>query len=334
MGRVTRLLTPALLCLALVAAGCGGDDDGESANTTRSEAPAPARAADFPSAEGKTLDSLRGKLPKGGEMSPSTVYSLKVGDNRLGFALFTTDRKFIPDAQVAVYTFKSDGSDAQGPYPARFEAFDIKPEYQSRTTQADLENAKGVYVADVPVERRGKRIITALAKIDGKMTQTSGFELPIGTAEVPDTPEVGEQPPEVHTQTISDAAGNAESLTTRVPPAEELLKDDFAEVVGSKPVVITLSTPLLCQSRVCGPVVDVVEQVRAETQGDVSFIQQEIYNDNQVDKGFREEFAAWKLPSEPWTFVIGENGRISTVLEGAFSTGELQRAVDKVTQSS
>ena len=330
---MSRLITPALLSLALLVAGCGGGDGDSGDNTSQNtaEAPAAANAADFPSAEGKTLDTLRGSLPKGGEMSPSTVYSLKVGDNRLGFALFTTDRKFIPDAQVAVYTTASNGSDVKGPYPARFESFAIKPQYQSRTTAADLENAKGVYVADVPIDRKGKRVITALAKIDGKMTQTSGFELPIGTAQNPKTPQVGDAPPDVHTKTVTDVAGDAESLTTRVPPAEELLKDDFADVVGKKPTVITLSTPLLCQSRVCGPVVDVVEQVRAETKGDVSFIQQEIYKDNQVDKGFRPEFAAWKLPSEPWTFVVGKDGKIKTVLEGAFSTGELQKAVNQVT---
>jgi hypothetical protein len=37
------------------------------------------------------------------------------------------------------------------------------------------------------------------------------------------------------------------------------------------------------------------------------------------------------LASEPWTFVINRKGRISARFEGAFSVGELQRAVDKVT---
>ena len=39
---------------------------------------------------------------------------------------------------------------------------------------------------------------------------------------------------------------------------------------------------------------------------------------------------AWRLPTEPWTFVVGEDGRIAERFEGAVSVRELQAAVDKV----
>jgi peroxiredoxin len=70
--------------------------------------------------------------------------------------------------------------------------------------------------------------------------------------------------------------------------------------------------------------------VRAHTDGDVAFIQQEIFEDNQVDKGVRSQVAKWKLPTEPWTFVIDREGIVQARFEGAFSAGELQRAVAKV----
>jgi hypothetical protein len=44
----------------------------------------------------------------------------------------------------------------------------------------------------------------------------------------------------------------------------------------------------------------------------------------------RPQVAAWKLASEPWTFVIDRSGKVSARFEGAFSIGELQRAVAKV----
>ena len=62
-------------------------------------------------------------------------------------------------------------------------------------------------------------------------------------------------------------------------------------MLGKKPVVITFATPLLCASRVCGPVVDIVEQVKATAPKDVAFIHQEIYKDNQVNKGVRSQVA-------------------------------------------
>jgi hypothetical protein len=209
----------------------------------------------------------------------------------------------------------------------------VDPRYQSRTTASDPDSAKGVYVADVPL-KSGKQVITGVAKVDGQLVQTSGFELPVakkGQADRP--PDVGDKAPLIHTDTVEDVAGDAEKLSTRVPPAEELLKDDFADVVGKKPVVLTFSTPLLCQSRVCGPVVDIVEEVRAETDADVSFIHQEIYNDNRVEAGFRPQLRPWRLATEPWTFVIDANGKIAARLEGAFGVEELRREVDKVSAS-
>src|SRR5262249_61406169 len=106
------------------------------------------------------------------------------------------------------------------------------------------------------------------------------------------------------------AAGAAPALDPRRPEAKDLLQDDPADVLGKKPVVITFATPQLCQSRVCGPVVDIVEQVKAAAPKDVAFIHQEIYKDNQINKGVRPQVAAGRLASEPWTFVIDTNGKI------------------------
>ena len=96
--------------------------------------------------------------------------------------------------------------------------------------------------------------------------------------------------------------------------------------------MLLFATPQLCQSRVCGPVVDVVAQVQAKIGGDVDFIHMEIYNDNQLDKGFRPQVGG--LP--PADRAVGvrrstATGAIAERFEGAFSVGELERAVAKVT---
>ena len=78
---------------------------------------------------------------------------------------------------------------------------------------------------------------------------------------------------------------------------------DFADVLGKKPVVLLFATPALCQSRVCGPVVDVAEQVKRDRPDDAAFIHMEIYNDNDPNKGLRPQLAAFNLPTEPWLFV-------------------------------
>jgi hypothetical protein len=80
---------------------------------------------------------------------------------------------------------------------------------------------------------------------------------------------------------------------------------------------------------VCGPVVDVVAEVKAATDGDVTFIHQEIYKDNDINKGFRPQVGQWGLPTEPWIFLIGRDGKVVERFEGAVSVAELQRAVEE-----
>jgi hypothetical protein len=105
---------------------------------------------------------------------------------------------------------------------------------------------------------------------------------------------------------------------------------DFADVLGKKPVVLLFATPQLCQSRVCGPVVDVAEQVKAKPESsDVAFIRMEVFRDNRIDKGIRPQLAAFHLQSEPWLFVFDRSGRVSTRIEGAFSERELDDAIAK-----
>ena len=61
-----------------------------------------------------------------------------------------------------------------------------------------------------------------------------------------------------------------------------------------------------------------------------AFIAQEIYVDNDINKGFRPQVGEWRLPTEPWTFVIGKDGRVVERFEGAVSVRELSAAVEKL----
>ena len=91
------------------------------------------------------------------------------------------------------------------------------------------------------------------------------------------------------------------------------------------------ATPQFCQSRVCGPVVDVAEQVKQLYGDKAAFIHMEIYNDNDPDKGVRPQVRAFHLPSEPWLFAIDREGTVSAVIEGAFGVDELTKAVKGAT---
>jgi hypothetical protein len=101
----------------------------------------------------------------------------------------------------------------------------------------------------------------------------------------------------------------------------------FADVLGKKPVALLFATPQLCQSRVCGPVVDEAVQMKAKYGDRFEFIHQEVYQGNNVAKGLREPLRRFNLSTEPWLFVVGKDGRITARLEGSFGLSAFEKAL-------
>ena len=56
------------------------------------------------------------------------------------------------------------------------------------------------------------------------------------------------------------------------------------------------------------------------------YIHVEIYKDNNPAQGVNRWVGEWHLPSEPWVFVVGRDGRIKERFEGSVSVAELERA--------
>jgi hypothetical protein len=323
---MARLLL-SLLAAAAVLASCGSDDNGGAAPAPPQ--PPAAAPADFPSPKGKTLNELLANLPHGAILNVSSARGQEPGRNRLGFAIVDRANKQIDVSAVAVYTAKPDGTQVRGPFTARRESLDVDTRYRSAQTDSDLANGDTFYVADAVYGSGGPHIAVGLVRLDGRLVVAEPIgELPIGSRNGP--PKVGQPAIKVHTQTGADVGGDLTKLSTRVPPPRDMLDTDFAEVLGKKPVVLLFATPALCQSRTCGPVVDIAEQVRAQNGKGVTFIQQEIYQDNDPGKPYRPQVLAWRLPTEPWAFVIDRRGKVAARFEGVFSVGELARAVARV----
>ena len=135
--------------------------------------------------------------------------------------------------------------------------------------------------------------MVALLRLDGRLVSTS--PAPLGQTRAPTRCRSARWRRASTPRRSPTSAGNAKAIDTRVPPATDMLQDDLYDVLGKKPVVLVFATPQLCQSRVCGPVVDVVEQVKSETKGDVAFIHNEVYVDNNPNKGMRPQLAAYGL---------------------------------------
>jgi hypothetical protein len=318
--RTTTLAALLLVLLAFAVLGCGdsGDDDGEAA-------PPPATAEDFPHPDGKTIAELREGLGAGPVLSPS-VSLLEPGANRFGFGLFDRARKQIVDAPAAIYVAPLEGGAVRGPFPARYESLEVKPQFQSEGVKADPDSATSVYVSRVRFQKAGDYEVLGLVQLDDNLVAAE--RVAVRVVKDGPVPEPGEPAIEVHTPTKADVGGDMAQIDTRAPP-DTMHEEDLADVLGEKPVVLLFATPALCQSRVCGPVVDIAEQVKASYDGDAEFIHMEIYNENELDKGFRQQVLEWKLPTEPWLFTIDGDGKVAASLEGAYSARELEAALAK-----
>lgn len=318
-----RPLTALVLSLCLGVAACGGDDSGDEADTP----PAPAKAADFPEAAGKTVAQLRKEASAAGPVLAPTQSQLTPGKNRYGFALFDRDRTQIADVPVALYVAPAGGK-VTGPVPAKWESLKVQAQFQSRSTADDPDAAKAIYAAQLNFPKPGRYQVLAMARLDGRLVSS------VVQADVTDkgkVPDVGDKAPVIDTPTVASAGGDVKKIDTRLPPSS-LHARSFRDVVGKKPVVLLFATPALCQTRVCGPVVDVAEQVKARRGKDVEFIQMEIFRDNDVKKGYRPQVRAYNLPTEPWVFAIDREGRVAARIEGPYSAAELERAVEAATK--
>ena len=321
-----RLATPLVgAVVAASIAACGGSERG---------APAPAEPprgammepAEFPRPNGRSLAELRRGLGPGPVLAPS-VSVLEPGRNRFGFALFDRANKQILEAPAALYVEGPAGG-AMGPFPVRSESLAVDARFRSRSTASDPDAAASVYIAELRLPRAGRYDVLAVARLDDRLVASE----PLAVKVVADArvPEVGEPAPRTATPTVASAGGAIESIETRVPP-DSMHTEDFADVVGRRPAILLFATPALCQSRVCGPVVDIAEQVKADHRGDAAFIHMEVFEDNEIESGPRPQVVEWGLPSEPWLFAVDRRGRIAARLEGAFSARELEAALRAAT---
>jgi hypothetical protein len=315
-----RLAIPLALAVlgAALLAGCGGGQ-GES-----DPAPSP---QSFPTAKGKTISELlhgSGATPSKLVIAPASEV-FDQGVERYPFGVFTAGQEQVEDVEVALYFAESAKSPVLGPLPARLETLATKAAYRSQNGTGPGE-AKSVYVVPkVDFAQEGPYL--AIAMIKGKSGALEAIRVPSPViGKFPGVSKVGERAPRIHTLTAADVGGDLAKIDTRIPP-DQMHKVDFAGVLGKKPIVLVFATPALCQSRVCGPVVDVAQQVADRFEPEADFIHQEVYVDNEIAKGIRPQLKAFGLPSEPWTYLIGADGVIKDRIEGAYGVDELEEAM-------
>jgi hypothetical protein len=328
-------LAAALAALILAAAGCGGDDGGGGGSAEDPVAQVPSglqekvRAAqapqpsEFPKPGGKTLQALADEIGGGPEMGLAGSVFLAGQKNRVAFGVIDDKAGFVY-GKTALYVARTPESPAHGPYVAPADVLVTDAPYRSQQAATEADPFAAVYAAQVPFSKPGQYVVMAVTIVNGKPVAAPG-QLKVITKGDDRIPEVGEPAPKVTTDTVASAGGDVEAIDTRRPTSD--MHGNFADDVGKKPVALLFATPQLCQSRVCGPVVDVGLQLRARYGDKVDFIHQEVYTDNDPNKGLRKPLQEFGLQTEPWLFVVGKDGKVTARLEGSFGLNAFEQAL-------
>jgi hypothetical protein len=293
-----------VLSCMLVVGGCGGSGGDSGATATEPGG-------------GETLEQLWREPGDDVAVIPGTA-NHEPGDVRVSFLVADSKGQVVtlPTARVWV----SDGLQDQ-PFletTAKLERIGVPGESTADATH--------IYVATLKLPRAGKYWL--LAEPEGGKDKVQALGNVVVQKNDP-APDVGDPAPASDTPTITSAGGDLAALTTRTPPDESLLHYSVADSLKAKvPFVVAFATPKFCASRTCGPVVDVEEEVQRRLKDeDVRFIHVEVYEDNDPANGFNRWVKEWNLPTEPWTFLVGSDGRIADRFEGTVSADELETAV-------
>jgi hypothetical protein len=140
----------------------------------------------------------------------------------------------------------------------------------------------------------------------------------------------GQQAQAVATPTTENDLGY-DRICTRTPEPCGMHDVSLEQALaGDTPVVLLFATPAFCQTAVCGPTVDVVDQVREGGFDDITFVHCEIFSDAGETLG--EPVVAWNLPTEPWMFVIDTDGTVVRRADGPLLVvaDEIRALIDDV----
>jgi hypothetical protein len=280
-----------LIALSIVATACGGGGDSSSPTTTTT---APTDVAPF------GVDAF----------SFVASSNLAVGTERVLVTVSddTGRRLPSPDIPVTINTWL-DGREFQ------------------------VQSAEGIFLWAIP-------------DVSGLYRATFEFDVP-GTwvfQIVPDGAEpldatavtVYEEP---FTPAVGDPAPRSETLTSDDAPISEISSDSDPEpsfyemtiaeaVTSGSPSVIVFATPRFCTTAICQPTLELMRGI-APSYPDVNFLHVEVFtNINDPDDiELAPAVEEWGLPTEPWVFVVDENGIVIGRYEGVMTVEELEEVL-------
>ena len=121
---------------------------------------------------------------------------------------------------------------------------------------------------------------------------------------------------------------DAKILCTRFDGECGLHKNSISNLLSQNaPFLVLFATPARCQTKYCGPVLDILKSEVEKNPINCTHI--EIYKD-ETSPDVLDAVTEWGLPSEPWLFAVDKSGIIKKRLDGAFYLSEIKDSIDAI----
>ncbi len=286
----------------------------------------------------------------GGKQSPDELvavvasFDLAVGPpSRFLVGLLTADQRGVVYGSVEErFSFLGTKDEpvespvAGPPVPATFlpiPGTDASPDGPTTPQAVTGSVARGVYSSTTGFDRPGFWQVEVTADVAGEIRRaTAAF----GVAARHLVPFVGDAAPPSENLTMAStdappAAIDSRGGTGDVPDPELHSTTVAAALAANRPVVVSVSTPVYCTSRFCGPVTDMVQELSHAYGDRASFVHIEVFRDFQANpQVFNRAAIEWIFPTgtgdinEPWVWVVGADGKIVARLDNVATKGELE----------
>ena len=245
---------------------------------------------------------------------------LGVGTNRFGFVM-TSQTGFVTEPTTKLTTrFVPDRGDESDVVQRATAYFQPWP-YGNR----------GMYAGELEFDRAGTW------KVDIEVAAPDGFpavaQLIVEVGESTAAPRVGDPAIRSVTRTLDDVGSLAE-LSTGSLQDEDLYRTTLAAAIDSgTPTVVVFASPAFCTNAVCGPQVEVLQELKDLYKGQANFVHVDFYDNPHEIQGDLDRarispaVTEWSLPSIEWTFVIDGGGTVTARFEGFATLSEVEAAL-------
>ena len=250
------------------------------------------------------------------------------GPNRLGLILLTRQNGVIQGGSPAVWIARGTRARAMGPFPATWHPYTAYANTHDRSPRTPLP---GLHAVELDFPAPGIWYVAVTVHQGSQHFAAQGV---VQISPAPVLAGLGTRAVSTPTPVATTAAG-IKRICTRVPVdrMDYISLDDALQ--SGKPTVVGFGTPLLCTSRLCGPVIDeellAFEEIGKER---ANFIHVEEFLPGPDLKpplptlqNQSPAFKAWKLQTEPWVFVIDRKGMIRFRSVGPVTGPEIESAL-------